>query len=90
VKFYAEMLHLHPYHLTRAIREASGGQSPAQWIEQYVVTLAKKMIETHPNQSLKQTAYQLGFTEPTSFYRYFKHATGITAKEYRNSLAPHA
>lgn len=90
VKFYAEMLHLHPYHLTRAIREASGGQSPAQWIEQYVVTLAKKMIETHPNQSLKQTAYQLGFTEPTSFYRYFKHATGMTAKDYRNSLVPHA
>jgi len=90
VKFYAGMLHIHPYHLTRAIREASGGQSPAQWIEQYVVTLAKKMIETHPNQSLKQTAYQLGFTEPTSFYRYFKHATGITAKEFRNSLSPHA
>jgi AraC-like DNA-binding protein len=26
----------------------------------------------------------LGFTEPTSFYRYFKRATGMTAKEYRD------
>lgn len=89
VKFYAEKLHIHPYHLTRTIREASGGQSPADWIEQYIVTIAKRMIEIRPDQSLKQTAYQLGFSEPTSFYRYFKHATGITAKEYRNSLPAH-
>lgn len=85
VKFYADRLHLHPYHFTRVIREASGGISPADWIEQYVIAQAKKMIETHPQQSLKQTAYQLGFSEPTSFYRYFKHATGMTAKTYRDA-----
>ena len=26
----------------------------------------------------------LGFSEPTSFYRYFKRVTGMTAKEYRD------
>jgi AraC-like DNA-binding protein len=86
VKFYAEKLHFHPYYLTRAIREASGGISPVEWIEQYVITLAKKMIETSPDQPLTRIAYALGFTEPTSFYRYFKHATGITANEYRDRL----
>ena len=85
VKFYADKLHLHPYHFTRVIRDASGGTSPADWIEQYVITLAKKMIETHPKQPLKQTAYLLGFSDPTSFYRYFKHATGMTAKAYRDA-----
>ena len=85
VQFYAEKLGLHPYYLTRAIREASGGISPADWIEQYVITRAKKMIETYPDQSLKRIAFDLGFTEPTSFYRYFKHATGLTAKEYREA-----
>ena len=85
VQFYAEKLNLHPYYFTRAIREASGGISPAQWIEQYVITQTKKMIETHPERSLKDIAFELGFTEPTSFYRYFKHATGMTAKEYRDS-----
>lgn len=85
VKFYADKLHIHPYHLTRVIREASGGMSPAEWIEQYVITLAKKMIETQQELSLKHIAYQLGFTEPSSFYRYFKHATGITAKDYREA-----
>lgn len=86
VKFYAEKMHLHPYHFTRVIREASGGTSPAEWIERYVIMQAKKMIESHPEQSLKQTAYQLGFTEPSSFYRYFKHATGMTAKMYRDGF----
>ena len=27
----------------------------------------------------------LGFSEPTSFYRYFKRITGITAKQYRDN-----
>ena len=88
VQFYAEKLGLHPYYFTRAIKEASGGIGPAQWIEQYVITRAKKMIEAYPDLSLKHIAFQLGFTEPTSFYRYFKHATGLTAKEYRFSSRP--
>lgn len=86
VQFYAKKLHLHPYHLTRVIREASGGISPAEWIEQYVITQAKKMIETTPQQPLKHIAFELGFSDPTAFYRYFKHATGLTAKAYRDQL----
>ena len=34
---------------------------------------------------VQETAYMLGFTEPTSFYRYFKRVTGMTAKQYRDS-----
>lgn len=86
VQFYAKKMRVHPYYLTRAIREASGGTSPAQWIEQYVITRAKKMIESTPTQSLKQIAFELGFTDATAFYRYFRHATGLTAKAYRDRL----
>ncbi len=46
---------------------------------------AKRLIETHATPTLQETAFMLGFTEPTSFYRYFKRATGMTAKEYRDS-----
>ena len=45
----------------------------------------KRLIETHATQTLQETAYMLGFSEPTSFYRYFKRVTGMTAKEYRES-----
>lgn len=90
VKFYAEKLNLHPYYFTRAIKEAYGGILPAQWIEQYIITLAKKAIETQSDQSLKKSAILLGFTDPSSFYRYFKHATGMTAKEYREACRQQA
>jgi AraC-like DNA-binding protein len=86
VKYYAELLGLSPKHFTKIIRSVTNGMSPADWIEQYVITQAKRIIEAHPNQQLNQAVYQLGFFDPTSFYRYFKHATGMTAKEYAKSL----
>jgi AraC-like DNA-binding protein len=64
---------------------ATSGISPAEWIEQYVTTQAKHLIETRATQTLQETAYMLGFSEPSSFYRYFKRVTGMTAKQYRDS-----
>jgi AraC-like DNA-binding protein len=49
-----------------------------------VTAQAKRLIETRATQTLQETAYMLGFTEPTSFYRYFKRAVGMTAKQYRD------
>jgi AraC-like DNA-binding protein len=64
---------------------AAVGISPLKWIEQYVIAQAKRLIETQATQTLQETAYMIGFSEPTSFFRYFKRATGMTAKEYRDS-----
>ena len=85
VKYYADLLNLTPKHLTKVIRIATNGLSPVKWIEEYVTTQAKSLIEAHATQTLQETAYMLGFTEPTSFYRYFKRVTGVTAKQYRDS-----
>ena len=62
----------------------TNGLSPVKWIEQYVTAQAKRLIETRATQTLQETAYMLGFTEPTAFYRYFKRVTGMIAKEYRD------
>ena len=78
---------VHPEHLAKVVRAATGGIAPGKWIEQYVITQAKQLLEYQRAVSLKQIAYTLGFTEPTSFYRYFKHATGMTAKEYLRQLS---
>ena len=86
VNFYADLLNLTPKHLSKVIRMATNGLSPVKWIEQYVTAQAKRLIEARATQTLQETAYMLGFTEPTSFYRYFKRVTGMTAKEYRDSL----
>ena len=86
IQFYADLLNLTPKHLSKVIR-VSAGISPMKWIEQYVIAQAKQLIETRATQTLQETAYMLGFSEPTSFYRYFKRATGMTAKEYRDMKA---
>jgi len=86
VQFYAKLMNLTPKHLARVIGSATGGISPSEWIEQYVITQAKQLLEYHRSSSLTEIAYTLGFHEPTSFYRFFKRATGVTAKEYREEV----
>ena len=86
VKHYANLLNLTPKHLSKVIRTATNGLSPIQWIEQYVTTQAKNLIESHATQTFQEIAYMLGFSEPTSFYRYFKRVAGMTAKQYRDSI----
>ena len=86
VMFYAGQLHMTPKHFTKVIRQVSGGITPSEWIEQYVVTQAKRLIETQPDHTIKEIAYMLGFDEPTTFHRYFKRVTGTTAKHFKASL----
>lgn len=88
VKFYANQLNLTPKYLSKAIRSATDGMSPREWIEQYITAKAKRLIETRATPTLQETAYMLGFSEPTSFYRFFKRVTGMTAKQYRDCHQP--
>ena len=84
IKYYADLLNLTPKYLSKVIRTAAD-ISPVEWIEQYVTAQAKRLIEARATPTLQETAYLLGFSEPTSFYRYFKRVTGMTAKQYRDS-----
>ena len=84
IQYYASLLDLHPKYLSRVVRTATNGVTPGQWIDRYVVAQAKRLIVANPELSLKEIAYELGFSEPTSFYRYFKRITGLTANEFRH------
>ena len=84
IQYYASLLDLHPKYLSRVVRTATNGVTPGQWIDRYVVAQAKRLIVANPELSLKEIAYELGFSEPTSFYRYFKRVTGLTANEFRH------
>ena len=50
-----------------------------------MATQAKRIMDAHPEQTVKETAYQLGFPTTANFCRYFKRATGIYPQEYKES-----
>ena len=88
VKYYAHLLHLSPKHFSKLITQETGGKSPADCIENFIVAHAKRLIDIKPECSLGEISYMLGFSEPSSFYRYFKRVTGMTAKQYRHLSRP--
>ena len=48
-------------------------------------TQAKRIMDTNPGQSVKETAYELGFPGTANFCRYFKRATGIYPQAYKKN-----
>ena len=58
-----------------------------EWIQQYVATQAKLIMDIHPEKTVKETAYQLGFSSTANFCRYYKRATGIYPQEYKKKHA---
>ena len=85
VNFYAGLLDYDPRYFSKVFRQYSNGLSPLEWIQQYVATQAKRIMDIHPEQTVKETAYQLGFPDTANFCRYFKRATGIFPQEYKKS-----
>ena len=86
VKYYAALLNLTPKYISKVIRNVTGGLYPAEWIEQYVIMQAKRLIDNRSAHTLQEIAFMLGFSEPATFYRYFKRVTGMTAKQYRSGI----
>ena len=85
VNYYARLLDYDPRYFSKMFRQFSDSLSPLKWIQQYVATQAKLIMDMHPRQTVKETAYQLGFPTTANFCRYFKRATGIYPQEYKSS-----
>lgn len=83
VNFYAKRLGYDARYFSKLFRTMSNGISPLEWIEQYVATQARFVIDAYPKQSIKETAFQLGFPSTANFCRYFKRVTGATPDEYK-------
>lgn len=59
--------------------------TPGTLIKQRKVLEAKRML-ANQRVSVKEVAYTMGFEQPTYFTKYFKKATGLTPKEFQNSI----
>ncbi|WP_114819186.1 helix-turn-helix domain-containing protein [Chryseobacterium sp. KLBC 52] len=78
---YAAALHITRGYLTETVREVTG--KPAQhWIRQEILIEAKRLL-VFTNLSIKEVAYELGYSDHTYFSRLFSKLEDQSPSEFR-------
>ena len=80
VKFYSDLQDISPKYLSFVCIHYSN-KNASSWIDEYVVTKAKALMNVH-HYNITDTAAALNFTTQSSFVRYFKRVTGRSPKEF--------
>lgn len=83
VSFYADKMFISPKYLSLIIKESTG-RSAAEWIDEFVILEAKNMLR-FSGKNIQQVAYDLNFSNQSSFGKYFKHLTGMSPSQYQRS-----
>ncbi|SHM46831.1 AraC family transcriptional regulator [Chitinophaga sp. CF418] len=78
---YAKLLHVTPNHLNRTVKSASN-KTASDAISEMLAQEAKVLLRS-TSLSAAEIAYQLNFSEPAAFSRFFKKSTGLTPLVYR-------
>lgn len=81
VSDYANMLSISANHLNRLVK-ASTGKTASDTIKEMLLLEAKSLLK-YTTQSIGEIGYSLDFSDPTTFNRFFKRATGLTPLEFR-------
>lgn len=83
VSDYAELMHISPNYLNRVIKRETG-KTAGVLIDDMVLLEAKTLL-IHTNLSIAEIAYQLDFTDPPHFNKFFKKTVGFTPLQFRQS-----
>ncbi len=83
IEFYASQLGVTPKHLSRILKQTTGFTA-ADWIKNYILLEAKVMLKSS-TLTMGQISTQLNFPSQSFFAKFFKNATGLTPKQYRNT-----
>ncbi|GGE86598.1 transcriptional regulator, AraC family [Chishuiella changwenlii] len=68
-----------------AIVKEFGGLSPKEWITNRIMMEAQRKLQ-YSNLSVKELAYELGFSDPSYFSRLFKKNTGMSVRDYLSEI----
>lgn len=79
---YAEVLNITRGYLTETVREITG-KSAQHWIHQEILIEAKRLL-VYTNLSVKEVAYELGYSDHTYFSRLFSKLEDQSPSEFRN------
>lgn len=80
---YAGLLSVTANHLNRTVKEVTG-KTASESISEMLVQEAKAILK-YTDASVAEIAYQLNFSEPASFNRFFKKMTGDTPLAFRKN-----
>lgn len=81
--FYASELCISTKYLSATLKKVTG-RTVNIWIEEAIIMGAKAMLKSS-DLSVIQISEEMNFPNPSYFGRFFKKATGMTPKEYRDS-----
>ena len=80
IRDIADMLHIHPTHLSNTIKETTG-KSPCEICHEKTIEKAKQLLEDK-SLSVSSVAKQLTY-DPSNFTKYFRNRTGLTPSAYK-------
>jgi AraC family transcriptional activator of pobA len=86
VSTYAARLQLPAKYLSEVVK-AQSGKPAIKHVHERLVLEARRLL-FYTDQSLKEIAFALGFSEASYFSRFFKRETGLTPLAYRTSRPP--
>lgn len=84
VSFYADLLHISPQHLSTTVNKVTG-KTVTEIIAKLVITDAEAKLKS-TDLTIQEIAYSLNFPDISFFGKYFKRYTGMSPKQYRESI----
>lgn len=83
VQYYADMLHITPYYLSR-ITARMANSTPKRMIDEQLIAEIKHIL-LHTEQTISEIAAKLHFDSASYFCKFFKRNTGKSPADYRQA-----
>ncbi|MBO9151749.1 helix-turn-helix domain-containing protein [Chitinophaga sp. GCM10012297] len=81
VQEYADMLAVTPNYLSQSVKAVSG-KNALSYISERLLTEAKSLLQ-HTHVEIAEIAYQLNFSDPANFGKFFRAQAGMSPSEFR-------